>query len=164
MLQVTPSYVWTERKVNSLQGHRNQGGGEGVIGHHIFSPSKAPSPFLRPCITGLKSPEGSSSELPFRIDIIIKIKIRILNHKKWTYFAWRTRAKIPAAKGADAEVPVWPTVHSLFTSVVAYEFRKVLRISWIYLITTVRTVNDVRKGSSQEALIIFYITTDTYMH
>jgi len=35
-----------------------------------------------------------------------------------TYLASKTKAKIPAAKGAAADVPVWPSVHLLCMSAV----------------------------------------------
>lgn len=35
-----------------------------------------------------------------------------------SYFTCKAKARIPAASGADAEVPVCPTVHVFFKSVV----------------------------------------------
>lgn len=36
------------------------------------------------------------------------------------YFASRARAKMPAARGADAEVPVWVSVQSLCRSALVW--------------------------------------------
>lgn len=50
-------------------------------------------------------------------------KCRFIMNRKWKlagylYLASRVRATIPAARGADAEVPVCRTVQALLTSVV----------------------------------------------
>lgn len=42
----------------------------------------------------------------------------------FSYFASSTNATIPAASGAEAEVPVWLVVHWLFRSVVACKINK----------------------------------------
>lgn len=36
-----------------------------------------------------------------------------------TYLTWRAKANMPAANGAEAEVPVWRVVHLFLRSVVA---------------------------------------------
>ena len=41
----------------------------------------------------------------------------------YTHFAWSTRARTPAASGAEAEVPVCLVVHVLFRSVVVWKNR-----------------------------------------
>lgn len=43
------------------------------------------------------------------------------------YFTCSARARIPAASGADADVPVWRVVHLLFKSVVALNQSKKLQ-------------------------------------
>lgn len=48
-----------------------------------------------------------------------------------SYFASRARAKIPAANGADAEVPVWVPVHSLWRSALVWQKNNKKQISWI---------------------------------
>lgn len=42
-----------------------------------------------------------------------------LERNQFAYFASRTRATMPAARGAAADVPVWSSVHASLSSVVA---------------------------------------------
>jgi len=49
----------------------------------------------------------------------IKCSATVRAPVNWTYFASSARAQIPAARGADAEVPVWSSVHWLCMSVVS---------------------------------------------
>ena len=66
------------------------------------------------------------NSISYHIRMLFKIKkkgIPLVSREKKkkltsSYFTCKAKARIPAASGADAEVPVCPTVHVFFKSVV----------------------------------------------